>query len=177
MLSEHLGCLFNIIGSRCHGGAAAIYLYCLAHIVANTDIVDNNTIILAGILSVNAANRLNQQMLFQRLVVIHISQRRHVKSRDPHIYNDYDTEVGVFLLERRIKLLGARAILDTAKIVIQIRLIVFTNTRNHSHKRHRLQLIQFLGGYVHAVGSFLFNEPFGIFFLEFFEKCVCNLSA
>lgn len=54
----------------------AVDLHGLTHIVTDTDIVDDHTVFLAGIDSIDTADSLDQQMLFQRFVVIQISKAR-----------------------------------------------------------------------------------------------------
>ena len=90
---EYASRLFNVIRRRRHRGFASVKLHRLAHVVANADVIDNQAVILSGILSVDATDGLNQHVLFKRFVVVHVSQRRHVESRDPHVHHDYNAEI------------------------------------------------------------------------------------
>ena len=92
----------------------------------------------------------------------------------PHINNNYDTEVRLLLLKRRIKLLGSRAIFDATEIVIHVRFIIFAHAGNHRHKRHGLQLAQFLIGHLYPFGCFFLYKPFGILGLKFLQKRIRN---
>ena len=116
-------------------------------------------------------------MLFQRLVVIQVSQTRHIKAGDPHIdYND-DTEVGFFLLKCGIQLFGAFVVFHAAEVVIHLRLIIAADTGYHSHERQRLHGIQFFFSSGSAVRHLLWGEPFRVFLLKFQQKVIGDLSA
>ena len=116
-------------------------------------------------------------MLLQRLIVIHISERRHVKACNPHIDNDYDTEVGFFLLKGSIQHFRAFIIACTAQVIIHIFLIVFADAGYHGHKGHFPQLPQICISYCGSVSHLFFFDPFRIFVLEYLQQIISNLSV
>ena len=116
---------------------AAVYFQSLAHIVTDSNIIDDKAIIFAGIFSVDPADGLDQQMPFQRLIIIQISQRRHVKACDPHINDDGNAEIGLILLERGVQFLGPFAVRSAAEILVHIRRIVAGDACHHRNKWHR----------------------------------------
>ena len=137
--TENTGCLFHIISSRRNRIIATVDLHSFAHIITNANIVDNKAVVLAGEFSVNATNRLDQQMLLQRLIIVHVSQRRHIKAGDPHVDNNSDPEVRLLLFECSVQFFRTGAVLYTTQVVIHIRLIIAANAGNHCHKRHGFQ--------------------------------------
>ena len=128
-------------------------------------------------LSVDSADCLNQQMLLQRLVVVHIGKRRYIKTSDPHIDNDGNAEVGIVLFECCIQFLGPFSVLNATQIIVHLRFVILTYTRNHSHKRHRTQFTQLFLGKPNTIRCFLFYKPFRILSLELFQQSKSNLSV
>ena len=72
---------------------AAVLFQRLLHVLANANVIDNETVLLPRILAVDARNRLNERVALQGFVVVEHSQARHVKARNPHIDDDGNAEI------------------------------------------------------------------------------------
>ena len=114
LLQEKLLCCLRIVLILRHTARASVKFHRLAHIPPNPYVVDYQPVIFPLVASIHPAYRLNQYVLAQRLIVVHVRQRRHIKSRYPHVhYNSY-AEIRVVILEHSRKFLVARVILQAA---------------------------------------------------------------
>ena len=177
LFAVYMGGLFDIIFGGRNRVASAVNLHGFAHVFTNADIVDDHAVFLAGILAIDTADGLNEQMLLERLVVVHVGQRRHIETRNPHVDHNDNPEVGLLLLESGIQLIGALVVSDTAEIIIHVRLVVAADAGHHGHGRHGLQLAQLFLGDCHAIRSLLLFKPLRIQCLELLKQRERNHTA
>ena len=168
LFPENIGSLLHVIFRRGHRIVPAIHFQCLEHIIADTNVIHDHAIFFAGILAVHTADGLNQKMFLERLIIVHVGKRRHIKTGNPHIYHNGNSEVGEILLECSIQFLGSLPVLHAAKVLIHFLFIVFANAGHHGHEGHGLQPAHFFFRYVYIARCFLLFKPFRIFFLELF---------
>ena len=105
------------------------------HVGTDADIVYNETEFFAWVFAVDTADCLHERMLLQRLVVVEISQAINIKTGSPHIHNDSDAQIGMFLLESVIKFFDA---LFVAEIIVHIFWVVLTASGYHGDCRYGL---------------------------------------
>ena len=70
-----------------------IFLEGSIHIFLNTYVVNNQTFILALAYTIYTGNRLNKCMLLNRLINVNRIKFRHIKTSQPHIYNNGNLKV------------------------------------------------------------------------------------
>ena len=67
---------------------------CQIHLRLDADVVDHQALLLRLELSVHTGDGLDQVVFFERFVDVDAIQRRNIKTRQPHIDDDCDLEVG-----------------------------------------------------------------------------------
>ena len=98
------------------------------HILLDTDIIHNQSLVLAFIDTVDTGNGLNKCVLLNGLVNIDCVKARHVKAGEPHIDNDSDFEIGLDVLKLTVKLF---AVILWAEHFKQFGSIVLIASHNH----------------------------------------------
>ena len=78
----------------------------------DSHIIYNEAAFLVAKYTINSRNRLHQVISLHRLINIHGSQGRNIKSRQPHIYNNRDFERTVIILKLFCKFILAMLISD-----------------------------------------------------------------
>ena len=113
-------------------------------------------------------------MLLNRLVYVDGIQFRHIKSGQPHIYNNSDFEIGFRIFELPVKFL---AIILCPKHFIKSGLIIFVASHHELNFLDRLQLFfLFIGKRCFIFTDFLYC-PFGTHLYNDFVEVIRNRAV
>ena len=119
-------------------------------------------------------------MLLNRFVDVNGVEARNVKTREPHIHDYRNLEVGAFLFEKTVQFLAGILV---AEQVVKILLIVLTAGHDHLDFFDRLQFPLFLVGKFgrlackfRIVANFR-HAPFRAQFQNILIQCIRNLAA
>ena len=63
-------------------------------------------------------------MFLQWLVIIHIGKAFHIETCNPHIHNDYNTEIGMLLFKSSIQIFRTFVIFYATKIVVHAYFVI-----------------------------------------------------
>ena len=77
-------------------------------------------------------------MTLQRFVDVDTVERRNIKTRQPHIDDDRDFEIGFHVLELTIETL---AVVLAAQKIVEFLVVVFAARHDHLDPLHRLDLL------------------------------------